>query len=102
VGAEALLQGVASHTQHPELVGKRSDRAEQHLWKILRPAKGIAHYMNAAGMANERSGMKRHEIQRRIVEHLARFRVAGEKDLKSAIKLKALDAIRADTPSDAV
>ena len=46
--------------------------------------------------------MKRHEIQRGIVQRLARFRVAGEKDLESAIELKTLYPICADPPTDAV
>jgi hypothetical protein len=58
--------------------------------------------MKAAGMPNERSWMKGHEIQRGIVQCLARFRIAGEKNLKSAIQLKAFYAICAGTPTDAV
>jgi hypothetical protein len=58
--------------------------------------------MKASRVTNERSGMKRHERQRRIVERFPRFRISGKEDLKSAIELKSFDTIRADTPPNAV
>jgi hypothetical protein len=58
--------------------------------------------VKAAGIANERSRVKRHEIQRGIAQGLARFGIAGEKDLEPTIELKTLYAICADPPTDAV
>ena len=68
----------------------------------MRPTKGIAHYMKAAAITDERTRVKRHEIQLGIVQRLAYLRIAAEKDLKSTIKSKALYEISADTPPDAV
>ena len=58
--------------------------------------------MKASRVANKRSRMKRHELQCRIVQRFARFRISGKEDLKSAIELESVDTIRADTPPDPI
>jgi hypothetical protein len=102
LGAEVVVQCVSTHAPHSQLVSERADRTEQGLNHVLWPTKEITHQMKVAAIPNERPRVKRHKIQHGIVQGLARFRVAGQKYLESAVELKTFDEICADTPTDAV
>ena len=62
-----MLQRVSSKAQHPELVGKGANGAEEGLHDVLRPAKGVTHPMKAPGIANHCAGMEELQPQRGIV-----------------------------------